>query len=245
VAASFVFSNEDALAEALASRILDHLRREPTLVLGLPTGRTPLALYRRLAARSREADWSRAQTFNLDEFVGLGGQRPGSYRAFMDAALFSHLGIPTGRIGFLDGRASDLDEECRRYERAIAAAGGIDLLVLGIGSNGHIGFNEPGEALMARTHRAALEPETRAANAWLFDGDPSRVPGAALTMGMATILQARAIALVATGPEKAGVVQRAFEGPVTTQLPASFLQLHTGVSTWLDEDADVSRRQGS
>jgi glucosamine-6-phosphate deaminase len=232
-----VFSDEDALAQALAAQMLDDIRRAPSLVLGLPTGRTPLALYRRLAARSHEADWTRVRTFNLDEFVGLGGDLPGSYRTFMEAALFANVDIPPDRRGFLDGRAADLDQECRRYEAAIAAAGGIDLLVLGIGGNGHIGFNEPGAALAARTHRATLEPETQAANAWLFAGDVSRVPAEALTMGMATILQARAIALVATGPGKAGVVRRAFEEPVTTWLPASFLQLHPRVSVWLDQDA--------
>ena len=231
------FADEDALADALASRIIDDLRHTPTLVLGLPTGRTPLALYARLAARAHEADWSQARTFNVDEFVGLGGADPGSYRAFMEEALFRHVNLPPAARGFLDGRAPDLDAECRRYEQAIAGAGGIDLMVLGIGGNGHIGFNEPSGTLMARTHRALLEPETRAANAALFDGDVARVPREALSMGMATILQARRIALVATGAEKAGIVQRALEGPLTTRLPASFLQLHPDVSVWLDEDA--------
>jgi glucosamine-6-phosphate deaminase len=235
----FIFSDEDALAEALASRILDEIRRAPSLVLGLPTGRTPVALYQRLAARAREADWSRVRTFNLDEFVGLGGDAPGSYYAFMNAALFAQVGIAPERRGFLDGRAADLDEECRRYEHAISAAGGIDRLVLGIGGNGHIGFNEPGPTLVARTHRARLEPESRAANAWLFGGQVARVPVEALSMGMATILQARAIELVATGAGKADVVRQAFEGPVTTALPASFLQLHPQVAVWLDEDASA------
>jgi glucosamine-6-phosphate deaminase len=232
-----VFTDEGELADALAAQMLDDIRRAPSMVLGLPTGRTPLALYRRLAARSNEADWTRVRTFNLDEFVGLGGNLPGSYRVFMEEALFAHVDIPPDRRGFLDGLAPDLEWECRRYEAAITAAGGIDLLVLGIGLNGHIGFNEPGDSLAARTHRATLEPETRAANAWLFGDDPSSVPADALTMGMATILQSRAIALVATGSGKAEIVRRAFEGPVTTWLPASFLQLHPRVSVWLDADA--------
>lgn len=236
-----VFADEEALAEALATHIIEKIRRTPALVLGLPTGRTPLALYRRLAARAQEADWSRVRTFNLDEFVGTGGGEPGSYRALMDAELFDHVGVPPEGRGFLDGRASDLDGECRRYEQEIAAAGGIDLLVLGIGGNGHIAFNEPGDTLIARTHRVALDPQTRAANAWLFAGDLSRVPQEALTMGMATILQARAIALVATGPGKAEAVQQALEGPVTTRLPASFLQLHPAWSVWLDDDARPRR----
>jgi glucosamine-6-phosphate deaminase len=236
-----VFRDEEALARALASRLLDQINRQPTLVLGLPTGRTPLALYAELAARAGEADWSRVRTFNLDEFVGLGGSIPGSYRAFMQEALFRHVNLPAAHIGFLDGRVADLEEECARYERAIADAGGIDLLILGIGANGHIGFNEPGPELRPRTHRAVLAPDTRAANAALFGDDASRVPREALSMGLATILQARAIVLVATGEEKAAVVAEALDCPITTGLPASFLQLHSNVSFWLDAEAAKPR----
>jgi glucosamine-6-phosphate deaminase len=205
--------------------------------LGLPTGRTPLDLYAeliRLTAAER-VDWSNVRTFNLDEFVGLGAGDAGSYRTFMQDRLFGHIDIRPEHIGFLDGRAPDLDRECERYEHAIHAAGGLDLLVLGIGANGHIGFNEPAESLVARTHRVRLDERTRAANALWFSADLSRVPNEALTMGMATILSARAIVLIATGETKADAVTAMLYGGVTTAVPASFLQLHPQVSVMLDQ----------
>jgi glucosamine-6-phosphate deaminase len=138
-------------------------------------------------------------------------------------------------IGFLDGRAADLAAECERYEAAIHAVGGLDLLVLGIGANGHIGFNEPADALQARTHRVTLDEPTRAANALWFEGDVSRVPREALTMGMGTILSARAVVLIATGETKTDAVTAMLYGGVTTRVPASFLQLHPHVSVMLDD----------
>jgi glucosamine-6-phosphate deaminase len=231
------FPSEDALAAALARIILDSIRRLPGVVLGLPTGRTPLGLYAelvRLTAVER-ADWLDVRTFNLDEFVGLGGHEGGSYRAFMQERLFRHVNIRPEHVGFLDGTARDVPAECERYERAIAAAGGIDLLVLGIGANGHIGFNEPAEALVARTHLVTLDTPTRAANALWFGGDIARVPRQALTMGMRTILAARAIVLMATGETKADAVRAMLYGGVTTAVPASFLQLHPQVSVMLDQ----------
>jgi glucosamine-6-phosphate deaminase len=155
----------------------------------------------------------------------------------MKAHLFTPAGIPIERTAFLDGAAPDLERECARYEEAIAAAGGLDLLLLGVGRNGHVGFNEPAEGLHARSHVATLHAETRDANAEAFGGDPRAVPPRALSMGMATILGARAIVLLATGDEKAAAVQRALEGPVTTSVPASFLQLHPAVTWMLDEGA--------
>lgn len=233
------FATEDALAVALATRVLDALRAAPALVLGLPTGRTPLAFYRELRAASAagRADWSQARTFNLDEFAGLAAAHPGSYRSFMTTELFAHVGLAPGRIGMLDGTAPDLAAECRRYEAAIAAAGGIDLQILGIGANGHIGFNEPADGLCARTHVATLERNTREANAQWFGGDWTAVPERALSMGMATILGAREIVLLATGAEKADAVRRMVEGLITPRLPASFLQLHPRVTVMLDEAA--------
>jgi glucosamine-6-phosphate deaminase len=232
-----------ALASALAARILDAIRRTPRLVLGLPTGRTPLALYRALREQSARdhADWSRVRTFNLDEFVGRGGADPGSYRAFMHAELFDHVSLDPAHVDMPDGRAPDLAAECRRYEQAIIAAGGLDLLVLGIGLNGHIGFNEPADGLHARTHVAELQEATRAANAPLFGGDPGRVPHRAVSMGMATILAARAIVLIATGAEKSAAVAGMIDGPITPRLPASFLQLHPCVAVMLDAAAAGGR----
>jgi glucosamine-6-phosphate deaminase len=225
------FPSEDALAAALGRIILDTIRRLPTVVLGLPTGRTPLGLYAELVRLTalEQADWSDVRTFNLDEFVGLEAAAPGSYRAFMQERLFRHVNVRPEHIGFLDGTATDVVRECQRYERAIAAAGGIDLLVLGIGANGHIGFNEPAAELIA------LDEPTRAANALWFGGELARVPRQALTMGMATILAARAIVLIATGDAKADAVRAMLYGGVTTAVPASFLQLHPQVRVMLDE----------
>lgn len=235
------FDNEEALAAALAARVLAALIANPALVLGLPTGRTPLALYRELRERGGgdRIDWSGVRTFNLDEFVGLDGTHPASYRAFMQAELFDHVSIDPANIGMLDGRARDLKAECRRYEERIAAAGGIDLQILGIGANGHIGFNEPADGLCAHTHIAELEQESREANAQWFDGDWTAVPERALSMGMATILGARHIVLMATGAEKAAAVYGMIEGLITPRLPASFLQVHPRVTVMLDDLAAI------
>ena len=233
------YDHEEALAAALASRLIDAIVRNPRVVLGLPTGRTPLALYRLLRERTARdgVSWADARTFNLDEFVGLGGDDAGSYRAFMQAELFDHVGLDPSHVDVLDGRAAALAAECERYERAIATPGGIDIKVLGIGANGHIGFNEPAGGLHARTHVADLEPGTRAANAALFGGDAARVPRQALSMGMGTILSARKVVLMATGPEKAAAVQGTVRGLVTTGVPASFLQVHPRVTLMLDRAA--------
>jgi glucosamine-6-phosphate deaminase len=233
------FPTDRAAARALARRIVAAVTVNPWLVLGLPTGRTPVALYHELATLHAHghADFSRVTTFNLDEFLGIPASHPGSYRAFMERHLFDHVNIRPDRRHFLDGSAADPDEECVRYERIIAAAGGIDLQMLGIGTNGHIGFNEPARALEARTHRVTLKPETRRSNAPLFNGDAAAVPPEALSMGMATILRARSIVLLATGRSKAACVERVINGPLTTELPASFLQLHPDVDVMLDSAA--------
>ena len=236
------FDDEAALAAALATRVLEAIVANPELVLGLPTGRTPLAFYRELRERSgrNRIDWSLVRTFNLDEFVGVDGDHPGSYRTFMQTELFDHVSIDPANIGMLDGRARDLTAECRRYEAEIADADGIDLQILGIGANGHIGFNEPADGLCAHTHIAELEQKSREANAQLFGGDWTAVPERALSMGMATILGARNIVLMATGREKADAVYQMIEGLITPQLPASFLQVHPRVTVMLDREA--SRR---
>jgi glucosamine-6-phosphate deaminase len=238
-----VFPDARSGARMLAERVIGALADNPALVIGLPTGRTPISLYKELARLSaeRHVDWSSATTFNLDEFVGIGHEHPGSYRRFMEHHLFSHVNVRPERINFLDG-AADPADECRRYERAIVAAGGIDLQILGIGTNGHIGFNEPGRELQSRTHRVTLKPESRRSNAALFGGDINAVPTEALSMGMATILQARALVLLANGRSKAACIEQAVHGPLTTELPASFLQLHHDVDLILDEAAASALR---
>jgi len=237
-----VFDNERVLARTLAVQIAATLGQRPALVLGLATGRTPIRLYHELGTLSAhgQADFSRATTFNLDEFAGIAGDHPGSYRVFMQEHLFSRVNLPPEQIHFLNGAAPDPDAECARYETAIAAAGGIDLQILGIGTNGHIGFNEPSRSLEARTHRVTLKASTRRSNASLFGGDPDKVPAHALSMGMATILHARRIVLVATGKLKARCIERMIKGPIETKMPASFLQIHRDVELVLDRAAAAS-----
>lgn len=237
-----VFDNDRALARTLAVQIAASLGQRPSMVLGLATGRTPIRLYHELGTLHAhgQADFSRATTFNLDEFAGIPSDHPGSYRVFMNEHLFSRVNLPPGNIHFLDGAAEDAEAECRRYEAAIAAAGGIDLQVLGIGTNGHIGFNEPARALEPRTHRVALKASTRRSNAALFQGDESKVPTHALSMGMATILHARRIVLIATGKSKAKCVERMVNGSIDTRMPASFLQLHRDVELVVDRAAAPS-----
>jgi glucosamine-6-phosphate deaminase len=231
-----VFETAQAAARALAREIAAAVERNPNIVLGLPTGRTPVPLYRELADLhgGNQLDLSRAVTFNLDEFVGIQPHDPGSYRTFMRTHLFDHVNLAPRRIHFLNGGAPDLARECERYERAIARAGGLDLLILGLGGNGHVGFNEPGATLVSRTHLTRLTHATRVANAALFGGRIGRVPRQALSMGMATILHARRIVMLATGAGKARSVAGMLHGPLTPHLPASFLQLHQDVEVWLD-----------
>jgi glucosamine-6-phosphate deaminase len=234
-----VFETPDESARAVAGRLGRALQDKPDLVLGLPTGKSPIPTYEALR-RMYDAggvDFSRARTFNLDEFAGVSADHPGSFRRFMDERLFRHVNLEPSRIHFLNGAAHDLDAECDRYEAEIESAGGIDLQLLGIGANGHIGFNEPGDELSARTHRVALHELTRRDNAPLFSGEVGHVPREALSMGMATILKAAAIVLIATGERKAVCVQRMVRGPLTTRLPASFLQTHRRVELFLDRGA--------
>ena len=234
-----VFKDDRVLAKTLASQIVQAIAETPDLVLGLPTGRSPIRLYHELGAlHARGAvDFSRVTTFNLDEFLGVAPNHPGSYRAFMEEHLFSRVNIPPERINVLNGVAPDPLAECARYERAIVDAGGIDLQLLGIGTNGHIGFNEPARELAGATHRVVLKASTRRSNAALFGGNEADVPREALSMGMATILRARRIVMIATGKLKASCVDRAVNGPITTRMPASFLQLHRDVEVCLDEAA--------
>jgi len=236
------FPSPVAAARTLARDVARELTRNPALVLGLPTGRTPVPFYAELAALYAQgrADFSQARTFNLDEFLGLHRDDPHSYRAFMQRHLFDHVNLSARRIDFLDGAAGDAEAECLRYERRIARAGGLDLLILGLGVNGHIGFNEPGRALTATTHRTRLTAATRRSNVALFERRLRDVPREALSMGMGTILRARRIVLLATGAGKARTVKRMVCGAISPALPASFLQLHAAVEVWVDGAAGAA-----
>ena len=228
-----------AAARALADTIADAIDHQPTLVLGLPTGRTPVALYRAMVEQHRagRVDFSKVTVFNVDEFAGLPADHPASYAAFMQRHLFQHINIAPDRIRRPDGSARDPEREARRYETEIDAAGGMDIVVLGIGENGHIAFNEPGTSLESTTHVARLQAVTRRSNAELFGGKTEKVPRQGITMGVGTLLRARHVVLLATGPGKARIIQRALEGPVTTLVPASLLQLHPHAIAMLDRPA--------
>jgi glucosamine-6-phosphate deaminase len=231
-----VFRTPEEAAHAAAAAVAAQLLRKPASVLGLPTGRTSLAIYDELARLHEEggADFSDAHTFNLDEFVGIRSNDKRSYCAFMTKYLFTRINLPPSHIHFLNGGAPNHVAECERFEREIEALGGMDLLLLGIGANAHIGFNEPARVLRARSHRTRLALATRRANASLFGGRLDRVPREALTMGVATVLDARSIVLIATGREKARAVRSMFEGRISTERPASMLQLHPSVEVILD-----------
>jgi glucosamine-6-phosphate deaminase len=225
--------------------IARELKAKPDLVLGLATGRTMEPVYEQLVGIHQQAglDFSRCSTFNLDEYIGIPTHHPGSYRHYMDAFLFDQVNIPQTRTHLPDGTASDLSAECQRYEALIAQAGGIDLQLLGIGDDGHIGFNEPLSSLQSRTREKALTPATRKQNAPQFGGDPEQVPGRAITMGVGTILDSRRCLLLATGRSKAAILAQAVEGPITAMIPASALHLHPRCQVVVDEEA-ASALQG-
>jgi glucosamine-6-phosphate deaminase len=234
-----VTSTPAAAADLTARAVAGLLARDPQLVLGLPTGRTPVPFYRTLVALHRRgrADFAQATTFNLDEFHGLDASHPGSYHAYMRAHLFDHVNLSPARTHLIDGAARDWRAEVARYDRRLAGAGGLDVVVLGIGRNGHIGFNEPADRIVAQAHRVRLHPGSRRDNAHLFGRRWTDVPAYALSMGLASILQARLVLLLATGAAKARIVSRALAGPITTQVPASLLQLHPASIAILDRAA--------
>lgn len=214
------------------------LRAKPALTLGLATGRTMERVYELLAGihRAEQLDFSHCTTFNLDEYVGLSGNDETSYRFYMNKHLFSKININPAKTHLPDGKAADLEAECARYEEKITAAGGIDLQLLGIGQDGHIGFNEPLSALRSRTRVKSLTPSTIAQNFTPF-GSPAAMPRRAITMGVGTILESRRCILLATGENKSGIIAKAIEGPITSMISASALQLHPHCTVILDEPA--------
>ncbi len=226
-------------ASRLAARLIAKaVRAKPGLVLGLATGRTMERLYALLAAMRRDErlDFSLCRTFNLDEYVGLPPTHENSYRYYMNEHLFRHINIDPRNTHLPDGMAADLGEACRRYEQEIAEAGGIDLQLLGIGRAGHIGFNEPLSALRSRTRDKSLTPVTIAENSTLFK-DPAAMPRRALTMGVGTILECKRLIVLVAGGSKAAVLAKAVEGPVTSMISASAIQLHPSCTVIADEDA--------
>lgn len=223
----------------LAADIFQELiNAKPDCVLGLATGSTPLPLYRELIQREKDGKLSFAQvrSANLDEYKGLSGDHPQSYRYFMNENLFNHISIDPANTIVPDGLAEDAEAMCAEYERKIEAMGGVDIQLLGIGHDGHIGFNEPCDHFPVATHEVELEEITRQANKRFFDSI-DEVPTAAYTMGIGTVMAARKVLLLATGKDKAEIVYKSFFGPVDPMVPASILQFHGDVTVIVDEAA--------
>ena len=234
-----IITKEAASASNLAARRIARLvRKKPDAVIGLATGSSPLGLYKELIRMHREEglDFSRVHTFNLDEYIGLPPDHPASYHSFMEENFFRGVNIPHGNIHLPDGLASDVPSHCEAYEQAIRDAGGIDLQILGIGSDGHIGFNEPGSSLASRTRIKTLTPGTREDNARFFR-EPEDVPYHVITMGIGTIMESHSGALLAFGEGKSVAVGGAVEGAISASNPSSVLQMHPDAKIYLDEPA--------
>ena len=222
----------------LAARIIGRLlRAKPDAALALPTGSTPRAIYAELVRQHRDEglSFARASTFNLDEYVGIPPEHPGAFRRALQEALYQHVDLPPGRAHGPDGQAADLAAACASYEAAIAAVGGLDLALLGLGTDGHIAFNEPTSSFGSRTRLKTLTDETRTANQSGFGA--GAVPHHALTVGIATILSARRCLVVAFGVAKAAAVAKMVEGPLAAVVPASALQLHPHATVIVDDAA--------
>ena len=228
----------EEMGKKAAQLIAQELEKHSTPVLGLATGSTPIPVYKELIRmhRKKRLDFSTAITFNLDEYVGLSPQHPQSYRYFMDKNLFDHININKKNTHVPNGLAKNINKFCEEYEEMIADVGGIDLQLLGIGSNGHIGFNEPGSSLGSLTRIKTLDKGTIEDNARFFK-NKKNVPTKAITMGIGTILAAKKVVLTANGAKKADAIAKALEGPVTSMVPASALQLHRFATFVVTENA--------
>ncbi len=233
-----VAESYDNMSRLAADEIARVIKQGGGCVLGLATGSTPIGIYKQLIADYNLGliSFRGVQTFNLDEYCGLDGTDPQSYRHFMNSNLFDHVDIDKARTFVPSGVSEDVYEECSRYDAQIKDAGGIDIQLLGIGHNGHIGFNEPAKTFSKTTHKVKLANSTIEANSRLFDSIDD-VPRYAVTMGIGTIMSARKILLVANGADKASIIEKALFGDVTPQVPASILQFHQNVTVVTDKEA--------
>src|SRR5213596_2957143 len=233
-----ITKNYNEMSKLAAEMVAELLNTKPNAVLGMATGSTPLGLYQELARMYKQGkiDFSRVMTFNLDEYVGLPGNHPQSYAYFMQENFFQHVNVQPQNINVPSGTTSNYPAFCDWYEKRIMESGGIDLQILGIGSDGHIAFNEPTSSLSSRTRLKTLSMQTIGDNARFFDRRED-VPVYAITMGVGTILDARKLLLVASGEAKAKAVAQAVEGPVTSLVTASALQLHRDAVVIVDQDA--------
>lgn len=228
----------NGMSRRAANILSAHVILNPSCVLGLATGSTPIGMYQQLIKwyDKGDLDFRQVRTINLDEYVGLPSTHDQSYRYFMQTNFFNHINIDPANTHVPNGLAQDLEAECKRYNQTLLDLGGIDIQVLGIGHNGHIGFNEPGEAFELETHVISLTESTIQANSRFF-ASPDEVPKQAMTMGIKSIMQAKQILVVVSGESKAQIVKDAFTGPVTPQIPASILQMHPNVILVGDEAA--------
>lgn len=233
-----VVKNYNEISCQTAQLITDHIINKKNSILGLATGSTPIGVYQELIRKFQrgELDFSKVVTFNLDEYYGLSPEHPQSYYFFMWNILFKHINLKKENIHLLNGVTKNIAKECKQYEDLIQKSGGIDLQILGIGNNGHIGFNEPDISLNSRTHLVNLTAKTIRANSRFFN-NIQEVPRQAITMGIGTIMRAKKIILLANGKRKARVVERTINGPITTKVPATVLQLHNDVTIIIDQEA--------
>ena len=233
-----VYPEKRQIGQAAAMMFAAQLLKNPRSVLGFATGSSPLPVYESLTALYDQGllDFSKAVSFNLDEYVGLDRDHPASYHAFMQQNLFSKKNLPQENIHIPSGTESDVEQSAKAYDASIAACGGIDLQILGIGNNGHIAFNEPCDCFPDGTHKVQLSESTIAANARFFDS-ADQVPRFAVSMGIGSIMRARQIILIATGKAKAEAVLGMVKGDITPRCPASILQLHPCVTVFADPDA--------
>ncbi len=233
-----VTKNYEELSKIAAEEFAKVVIEKPTAVLGLATGGSPVGMYKELIAKceNKELDFSKCTSINLDEYIGLNPEHEQSYRNFMNTNLFNHINIDKAKTFVPNGLAENLEEECKNYDKKIEELGGIDVQLLGIGNNGHIAFNEPGDELSAGTHIISLTESTIEANARFFDSI-DEVPRKALTMGLGGIMKAKKIILIASGEGKAEAIKGLFSGRITTDNPATMLQMHRDVIVIVDEAA--------
>ena len=224
----YVTENYEQMSRKAASILAAKVIEKPDCVLGLATGSTPIGTYQNLIAwyQSGDLDFSQVKSVNLDEYVGLAPTHDQSYRYFMNDNLFNHIDIDIAKTHVPDGLAEDGEAAGKAYDELVASLGYADLQLLGLGHNGHIGFNEPGDSFIAPTHAVELSEKTRIANARFFDGDMDKVPTHAITMGIRSIMQAKKVILAVSGPDKMETLKKAIYGPITPEVQASILQLH-------------------
>lgn len=233
-----IAKNYEDMSKKAAEFMAEFVNAKPNCVLGLATGGTPVAMYKELIKMNKEGkvDFSKATSINLDEYKGLSGEHDQSYRYFMNTNLFNHINIDKSKTFVPNGLAQDVDKECKEYDKRIESFGGIDLQLLGIGNNGHIAFNEPNEFLHMGTHLTRLTENTIEANSRFFESK-EEVPTEALTMGLGGIMKAKKILLIASGESKAEIISKLLEGKITTNVPATLLQVHPDVTLIIDEAA--------